>query len=402
MLSVEEALRRVLAQTPVLPPTRLPFRQSLGRVLAEAVVAPFAIPPFHAAAVDGYAVAAAGGTAKRRLVGDQFAGHVTDLKVTLDTAVRVTTGAPVPPGADAVVMVEVAEEHGGQLTIGEPVSPGDGVRPLGTDVQAGQEVLPAGAIVGPAEMGLIASLGMTEVAVYPAARVAVLSTGDEVIEPGRPLAPGQIYDANRFTLIASLREIGAEPLDLGIAGDQQDALEKGVEWALAEADALLVSGAVSMGNLDLLKPLLAARGNLFVGRVKMKPGKPLTFATIRGKPIFALPGNPVSSLMTFELFARPAIMKMQGHRALARPSIGVRLAHSIRHRPDRREFQRAVASWRDGEYWATTTGNQVSSRLLSLVGANVLLELPENREDFAEGERVKALVIGDLEQTWNV
>ncbi|MCC7355845.1 MAG: molybdopterin molybdotransferase MoeA, partial [Anaerolineae bacterium] len=296
----------------------------------------------------------------------------------------------------AVIMVELTEERDGQVTLHSQVTPGRDVRPVGEDIAAGQEVLVAGPVLGPAELGLVATVGATAVSVHPAPRAAVLSTGDELVEPGKPLRPGQIRDSNRFSLMAAVRAAGGEPIDLGIAGDRPGELERKVAEGLEKADVLLTSGAVSMGQLDLLKPLLEAWGTVHVGRIRMKPGKPLTFATVRGKSVFALPGFPVSSLATFELFARPALLKMQGLRHLARPRLRVRLAHPIRHEPDRAEYQRAVVTWRDGELWATTTGSQASSRLLSLVGANAFLILPEGQGNRAAGEEVEAMLVGEI------
>jgi molybdenum cofactor synthesis domain-containing protein len=396
MLSVEEALRIVLEHTPVLAPVRVPLRRALGRVLAEPLQAAEPMPPFPAAGKDGYAVVADDASTVRRVIGEQYAGYLVDLRVTPGTAVRITTGAPLPPGADAVIMVELATEQDGWVTLPGKVAPGRDVRPVGEDIAAGQEVLAAGTALGPAELGLAATVGVTELSVYPAPKVAILSTGDELVEPGAPLRPGQIRDSNRFSLTAAVQAAGGEPLDLGIAGDRPGELERKVADGLAQADVLLTSGAVSMGQLDLLKPLLESWGTVHIGRVRMKPGKPLTFATVRGKPVFALPGFPVSSLATFELFARPALLKMQGHRRLLRPRVQVRLTHVVRHDPERTEYQRAVVVWREGGLWATTTGSQASSRLLSMVGANAFLILPAGEGDRAQGEAVEAMLIGEI------
>lgn len=396
MLSVEEALSVILAHVPVLAPVRVPLRQAQGRVLAEPLRAVEPMPPFPAAAKDGYAVVADDVSTVRRVIGEQYAGYLADLRVTPGTAVRITTGAPLPPGADAVIMVELAEERDGWVSLPGKVAPGRDVRPIGEDIAAGQEVLAAGTALGPAELGLAATVGMVELSVHPAPKVAVLSTGDEVVEPTTSPRPGQIRDSNRFSLMAAVQAVGGEPLDLGIARDQPGELERKVADGLAQADALLTSGAVSMGQLDLLKPLLESWGTVHVGRVRMKPGKPLTFATVRGKPVFALPGFPASSLATFELFVRPALLKMQGHRRLLRPRVHVRLTHAVRHDPERTEYQRAIVVWRDGELWATTTGSQTSSRLLSMVGANAFLILPAGKGDCAQGEQVEAILIGEI------
>ena len=396
MLAVDDALRIVLAHTPVLAPVRIPFVQAQGRVLAEAVYAQDPVPPFAAAGKDGYAVIAADTSKVRRVIGEQYAGYVADFRVTPGTAARVTTGAPMPAGADAVIMIELAEERDGYVTLHGQVAPGRDVRPLGEDLAAGQEVLAAGTLLGPAELGLVATVGATAVSVYPAPRVAILSTGDELVEPGSPLHPGQIHDSNRFSLLAAVQAAGGEPVNLGIARDRPDELARQVAEGLDETDVLLTSGAVSMGQLDLLKPLLEQLGTVHVGRVRLKPGKPLTFATVRGKPVFALPGFPVSSLTTFELFTRPALLKLQGYRHVTRPWVRVRLTHAIRHDPERAEYQRAIVTWREGELQATTTGSQASSRLLSMVGANAFLILPEGQGDCAAGEQVEAMLVGEI------
>ena len=247
--------------------------------------------------------------------------------------------------------------------------------------------------IGPAEVGLLASLGHTAVLAYPAPRVAVLSTGDELREPGESVGPGQIHDSNRFSLMAAVHEAGGEAIDLGVAHDRRGELADKVMAGLQAADALVTSGGVSMGQLDLLKPLLAMQGTVHFGRVNMKPGKPLTFATMVGKPVFALPGFPVSSLVSFELFVRPALRVMQGDAADQRPQVTVHVDHDVHHDPQRWEFVRATVR-RDGEVLrATTTGSQSSGRLLSLVGANALLQLPPGAGTATAGSPVTALLL---------
>ena len=395
MLAVDEALRLVLAHAPRLTPTRLALRALSGRVLAEEIVSTEAIPPFAAAAKDGYAVLAADGPGWRRLAGEQLAGYVSNVQVTPGSVVRITTGSPLPPGADAVVMVEQTQERDGLVEIQTAVSPLADVRPVGMDLGVGQRVLTPGQRLGPAEIGLLASLGYEAALVFPAPRVAVLSTGDELREPGDPLGPGQIRDSNRFSLMAAVQEAGGEPLDLGVARDRPGELEARVREGLQAADTLVTSGGVSMGQLDLLKPLLAMQGVVHFGRVNMKPGKPLTFATLADKPVFALPGFPVSSLVAFELFVRPALLQMQGRADLTRPEVTVRLAHLVHHDPQRWEFVRAVVR-RDGDdLVATTTGSQSSGRLLSMVGANALLRLPPGAGEMPPGAAATALWLGN-------
>lgn len=393
LLSVGDARRVVLDHAPRLAAVQLSLDQLPGRILAEDIVARAAMPPFAAAAKDGYAVVAADGAGWRRLAGEQMAGYVADLRVVPGSVVKITTGAPLPPGADAVVMVEETDERGGMVDIRVAVTAGADVRPVGSDVASGQLALAAGLRIGPAEVGLLASLGYIGALVYPAPRVAVLSTGDELREPGESVGPGQIRDSNRFSLMAAVHEAGGTTIDLGVARDRPGELADKVMTGLQTADALVTSGGVSMGQLDLLKPLLAMQGTVHFGRVNMKPGKPLTFATMAGKPVFALPGFPVSSLVSFELFVRPALRVMQGDAAYRRPQVTVHVDHDVHHDPQRWEFVRATVR-RDGEVLrATTTGSQSSGRLLSLVGANALLQLPPGTGMATAGSPVTALLL---------
>ena len=396
LVSVEDALGIVLAHVHPLPPRRTTLSEAYGLVLAEDAVASDFMPPFPAAGVDGFAIRTEDGAGDRRYLGEQMAGVVTGLAVNAGTAVRITTGAPVPPGADAVVMVEVAEERDGLVHIYQLPQPGDGIRPVGQDIRSGEVVLRHGTQLGAAEIGLLATIGKLSVLTYPRPRVGIFSTGDELVEVDAPLAPGKIRDSNRYALMAAARSAGCDPLSFGVARDIATEVEAHLDQALSQADAVISSGGVSMGKLDLVKPLLDRKGTVHFGRVTMKPGKPLTFATIDTKPVFALPGFPVSSLVSFELFVRPALRRMAGHARIERPRIQVALAHAVQHDAARTEYQRAIAVLRGGKYEATTTGFQGSGRLLSMVGANVLLELPVGRADFHQGEVVDALVLGEI------
>jgi len=399
MLLVEEALALIEREVRPLAPVTISFSEALGLVLAEAVLAAEPMPPFAAASVDGFAVIAADGPGLRRIVGDQMAGYVAGLRVEPGTAARVTTGAPIPPGADTMVMIEQTEEQNGQVNIlTDDLQPGVNIRPIGQDIEIGQVVLPQGTVLGPAELGLLGTVGKTQVTVYPRPKVAVMSTGDEIVEPQQQPELGQIRDANRFTLMSAVRQAGAEPLDLGIVRDKANSLQDAIERGLAEADALLTSGGVSMGQLDLVKPYLASRGTIHFGRVNTKPGKPVTFATVDGKPCFAMPGFPVSALVSFEVFARPALLKMAGHSRIYRPREQAILAHSFSHTAARTEFQRVVLTRRaDGKLVASSTGFQGSGRLLSMVGANGLVILPHGQGDFEPGTVVETLVLGPVE-----
>jgi molybdopterin molybdotransferase len=399
MVPVEEAISTVLSHVHPLEPVRIPFTDALGLILAEDVHAPEPMPPFRASSVDGYAILAGDSTPVRDAIGDQSAGYVEDIRVTPGTAVRVTTGAPVPAGADAVIMVEFTERQGDRVQIKSAIEPGSNIRPIGQDMAEGQLVLAAGVPLGAPEIGLLAMIGYTQVHVYPAPRVSVMSTGDELVDPGDRPGPGQIRDANRFSLMNAVRETGGLAIDLGKVADQAGTLQESIERGLRQGDALLTSGGVSMGQLDLVKPYLAQRGTIHFGRVRAKPGKPVTFATVDGKPVFAMPGFPVSALVSFEIYVRPALLKMAGHSRLFRTRQQVSLSHEIIHATGRTEFQRAIVTQQaDGRYTAATTGFQGSGRLASMHGANALLILPYQYGNFSAGTEVEAMIIGPVQQ----
>ncbi len=399
MIAIESALSLVQQHVQLLPIQTMSFYKALGHVLAEDIFAQEPMPPFAASSVDGYAVVATDGPGMRQVVADQAAGYVLDTRVKAGLAARITTGAPIPPGADAVVMVEQAEASEGQVDILQnDISSGDNIRPVGQDIETGQRVLAQGTLLDAAELGLLGTVGQVEVTVYRKPVVAVMSTGDEIVEPHETPQPGQIRDANRFTLMSAVRQAGAEPLDLGIIKDKEGSLEALIERGLQEADVLLTSGGVSMGQLDLVKPYLASRGTVHFGRVNTKPGKPVTFATVEGKPCFAMPGFPVSALVSFEVFVRPALLKMAGHTHIYRPREKAILAQDFKHAASRTEFQRVVLTRQsDGRLSASTTGFQGSGRLLSMSGANGLVVLPHGQGDYATGAEVDALLLNRVE-----
>jgi len=395
MIAIETALTIIEQTITPLPSVTTPFNQALGLVLATAVQATEAMPPFPCASVDGYAVRAEDGPGWHTIVGDQMAGYIAEVEVTHGTAARVTTGAPIPHGATAMVMIEETEEQDGQVNIKtNPINSGAYIRPVGQDIEAGQHVLAVGTPLGPAELGLLATIGQTEIETYRRPKVAILSTGDELVEPHESLKPGQIRDANRFALMSLVEQAGAEPIDMGIIYDHEGGVATAIETALQEADVLLTSGGVSMGQLDLVKPYLAERGTIHFGRVNTKPGKPVTFATVDDKPCFALPGFPVSAMVSFEIFTRPALRKMMGHTTLYRPRQQAELTHHFHHTANRTEFQRVVLTRRpDGSLSATSTGFQGSGRLLSMRGANGLVILPHGHGDYESGSWVEAILL---------
>lgn len=401
-IDVEEACARVREHVRPLSPQAVHFTEALGLILAEDVVAADDVPPFPASVVDGYALRAVDGRHPRRVVGEQTAGVIGQVKVGAGEAAWVTTGAPLPEGADAVVKVEETVRDGDYIVPQVMPRPGDHVRPVGHDIARGQRVLSRGMRLGAAEIGVLATVNAVAVPVYPRPRVAVMSTGDELTEPGEPLPPGHIRDSNRYTLMAAVRQAGGVPVDLGAVPDEEEALQAALHRGLQEADMVLSTGGVSMGSRDLLKSLLVAMGTVHFGRVRVKPGKPVTFATVEEVPVFALPGNPVSALVCFYLYVEPAIAILQGDVNWHRPRVRVTLAHDIVREPGRVEFQRARVWREENTLYARTTGVQASSRLLSMVEADVLIRLEAEWQHVLAGTEVEALVLHPLPAWWGV
>lgn len=396
MVSPDLALETALRHTPLLGLESVPLAEARGRVLGRDLFASGDMPPFPASAVDGFAVIAGDPSPGRRIVAEVMAGQAHEVVVVPGTAVRTMTGAPVAPGSDAVAMVEFAEEQAGEIRLTRPVRSGENVLPAGQDVKAGQLVLRTGAALGAPEVGLLATLGQRDVAVYRRPRVAVLSTGDELVEPWEDAGPAKIRDSNRYALMVAVEMAGSIPLSLGMVADVRSEQRERIRRGLEMADVLITSGGVSMGVRDLVKGILEEMGRVHFGRVSMKPGKPLTFATVGEKVAFGLPGFPVSSLVTFELFVRPSLLRMQGHSQVARPRVEAILDHDVTPAPDRTEFQRAVVRWEEGALRASTTGLQASGRLLSMVGANALLVFAPAQRRLA-GERVTAILTGPVQ-----
>jgi molybdopterin molybdotransferase len=367
-----------------------------GRVLAADLHAPEPVPDVPKSAMDGYALRAADGRAPRRVIGELTAGNAPGQYLGPGMAARIMTGAPMPAGADTMIPVELTEERDGMLTIQRDLAPGDYVHTVGQDLALGQLVLERGTPLGSAEIGLLATIGMTRVPVFRRPRVAVLATGDEVSEPHATPPPGGVRDSNRYALLAAAREAGCEAFSLGIARDdyatQRDAILRGIDLA----DVVLTSGGVSMGTRDLIKPILAELGTVHFGRVSFKPGKPTTFATIGDKLVFGLPGYPVSSLVSFEVFVRPALRALQGDARPERPRVQVALETPIKPSPDRPEYQRITVRFHDGRLRAASTGAQGSSRLLSLRDANGLLLVPAGTAVYPTGSELEALLIGPV------
>lgn len=425
MISVKEALDIVLREAQPLPlaPTNL-YEVSSGAILAADAVAPDPLPPFPASIMDGYAVISADTIGKAPVVlevlGRVTAGVDADsIELKPGQCTYITTGAKLPRGADAVIKVEdtaaaegdasVVNESETHVTILVEVKVGNSIRPIGYDIKQGEVVLKAGDRITPAEVGLLATCGISSVSLVASPVVGVLSTGDELVEPGEPLSGGLIRDTNRSTLLAYVKTQGATALDLGIARDTDGGLKAALTSALERCDIIVTSGGVSMGEKDLLKPLLESLGTIHFGRMNMKPGKPTTFATVevngRKKLVLGVPGNPVSCLVTSHLLCSPAIKRMRGYSVedSKHCQVEVRLQESLKLDPERPEYHRAMVSWSgsgaDGHLIGTSTGPQASCRLLSCRGANALLCLPTGTGSLPKGTTVAAILIDDLPPT---
>jgi molybdopterin molybdotransferase len=397
MVEVGDALKAILDHATPLGVETVALTEARGRYLAHDVLADANVPALPRSSVDGYAVIASDAATDLRVLGEVTAGRLGQAPVTPGSTMRIMTGGSLPDGTDAVVMFEDVEEVDGLAILQHKPRHGENVHPPGMDLSAGQVVLSKGQRIGPAEIGLLATIGCVTVPVCRAPRVAVLATGDELVEPDQEPPPGAVRDSNRFTLLTAAQEAGGEVVFQAHARDDEATLERSIRAALDVADVLITSGGVSMGTRDLIKPLLDRMATIQFGRVSFKPGKPLTFATTaEGKLCFGLPGFPVSSLITFEVFVRPALLKMSGARDYLRPRVEAALGHDIRPDPVRPEYQRATLRWEDHRFVARTTGLQASSRLMSIVGANALLEIHPSTETLVAGTMVEALLLANL------
>jgi len=392
MISVRDGQQHILAQIAApVPPEVVPVTRALGRVPAADVTAPFDVPPADNSAVDGYAVGSAdipsAGARELTVVGDLAAGAVFERTLIPGQALRIMTGAPMPVGANTVYPQEVVERTGDRVRVG-PIAKGVNVRARGEDVEAGGIVIEAGSVLRPQEIGLITSLGIWQLEVHRRPRVALLSTGDEVAEPGTPRRPGQIYDANRFTLRGSIEQCGGDVLDLGIVPDVREELVRRLREAAAMADVVMTSGGVSVGVYDLVKGVLAELGTVDFWQVAMQPGRPLAFGRLADTTFFGLPGNPVASLLAFMLFVRPALYKLGGRRRLFPATWHARAIERLSKKAGRREFKRGILAYRDDGWEVRTTGPQGSGILSSMVAGNCFIVLDEERGDVAPGELV--------------
>jgi molybdopterin molybdotransferase len=394
-LTAAEARDRMLAEvTPIVGHEFLPLRSALGRILAADIIAPHDVPAHDNSAMDGYAVnfasLAASGQTRLAVVGTAFAGNAFSGLVGKGQAVRIMTGAVLPAGADTVIVQEVTRVEDGVVVVPDGQRLGQNTRRAGEDLARGAVALAAGQRVGPAELGLIASLGIVEVAVKRRLRVAFFSTGDELASLGQPLAPGQIYDSNRYTLHGLLANLGAEVIDMGVVPDRPEALEATLREASAVADAIITTGGVSVGEADFIKEVLARLGEVKFWKLAIKPGRPMAFGKIGDAWLFGLPGNPVAVMVSYTQFALDALLRLAGLDPIPeRPLLSVVAANAIKKQPGRREYLRGSLAVIAGQWQVRTTGNQGSGVLRSMSEANCFVVLPEDCAGVAAGESVQ-------------
>ncbi len=399
MLTYQEAITQILGKVRPLTPVQIRLQDALGLVLAEDIVAPVSVPPFANSAMDGYAVRAADiETATQThpvllpVAGEIAAGMGATPALLNHTALKIMTGAVLPDGADCVVPVEDTSAHGQNVRIHDAVRAGRFVRQIGEDFTEGTTLLTADTPLRPAEIGLCATAGRRNVLAVPRPRVAIISTGDELVEPGVSLQPGQIYNSNAYALAAQAADAGGIVVQRLLARDTPQSLRDAFE-ACRGADVILSSGGVSVGGYDYVKSVFAEYGTIDFWRVAVRPGKPLAFGTWGDAVFFGLPGNPVSSLVTFELFVRPALRRMRGLSDVMRPTVQARLLEDVTHEPGRQSYQRASVSREGDAYIARPMSAQGSHQLLGMVQANALLILPEHLSGIAAGEYVTVILL---------
>ncbi len=419
MLSVEQALEKIFGYVDVLDAEQSPILDCLGQVLAEDVSSSINVPPLDNSAMDGYAVRArdthsASPQSPRflQVIDTVTAGSISKYVVKPGTAIRIMTGAPIPKGADSVIRLEDTDEAQRKGTLAEigvlhEVKPGLDIRRAGEDITRGSLVLPKGIVIKPSQVGVLASLGRSTVTVIRRPVVAILATGNELTDIGQPLPGGKIYNSNSYSVAALVLRYGGIPKTLGIALDSKSSLVVGLRQGL-DADMLITTGGVSVGAYDIVRDVLAKQGEIAFWRVRMKPGKPIAFGTVKGLgktgaarniPHLGLPGNPVSAMVTFELFARPAILKMLGREKLAKPVIEAVITEPIVNSDGRRIFARAIVDKRGEQYFARLTGPQGSGILTSMSLANGLVIVPEDKPRVEAGDTVQVMML-DWNEEW--
>jgi molybdopterin molybdotransferase len=401
VLTVEQAREGIMSRITALSVERVDVMSALGRVLAEPIVSRATIPPWPNSSMDGYALRAQdtnGEPVELAVVGTISAGSVPPRALRAGESMRIFTGAPLPDGADAVVPQEDVATDGRRVTVRGRIAPGAYVRPAGEDVRVGDVVVQPGGTIGPAEVGLLATLGYSQVRVYRRPRVAILSTGNEIADLGTQPGPAQIPNTNTYSLMAQVIDAGGEPVNLGVARDQLEAINERVRWGLTSADVLVTSAGVSVGELDLVRESLQRSGaELHLWQVSMRPGKPITFGTTpSGRPVFGLPGNPVSAMVTFELFVRPALRRMAGATSIDRPRLRARALEPIANPGSRRGYLRVTLTPDAQGCGARLTGDQGSAILRSMVLADGLAVVAPDTT-VAAGEAVDVIVLRALE-----
>lgn len=401
-LSAQDARRAILDRlSPVAGWERVSVRSALGRILAEDVIAPCNVPAHDNSAMDGYAVRfndlATQGETTLTVVGTAFAGKAFSGIVGSGQAVRIMTGAPIPQGADTIVVQEVAHSDGAKVSIPAGQHMNQNLRRAGEDLALGGVAIAAGKRCGPAELGLIASLGIAEVTVRRRLRVAFFSTGDELASIGKPLAPGEVYDSNRYTLFGALSRLGCEILDMGVIRDEPAELERAFHDAAEGADVILTSGGVSVGEADFIRELVNRMGEVAFWKIDIKPGRPMAFGQVGNAWLFGLPGNPVAVMVTFYQFVQDALLALSGLTPLPEPILfDVTCTSTIRKQPGRREFLRGQLNTANGRLEVKLTGAQGSGILSSMSEANCFIVLPEDQGDVATGDTVQVQLFDGL------
>jgi molybdopterin molybdotransferase len=397
MLSIEQAQEVILSYVHPLETESMPILGALGRTVAEDIYADYDIPPLSNSAMDGYAIRAADVTkvpATLRIIHDLAAGYTTDKLVEPGTAIRIMTGAPVPAGADTVIPFEETERQDEWVKVLRAIGVDQNIRHAGEDVRTGQRVLEQGSEIRAQEVGMLAALGLPEVLTHRPPRVGILATGDEVVEIDAPLTPGKIRNTNSYSNAAQVLRYGGVPVLLGIGRDDVDEITSRIRSGLEQGiDLLLTSGGISVGDFDMVKEVLSTEGEMSFWRVGMRPGKPFAFGQIQGVPLLGLPGNPVSAMVSFEMFARPAILKMLGHKNLAKTTVPAILLDDAKGRKGFRYLLRASLEQQDGQTYARLTGEQGSGILLSMVKAQGLVIVPEDRDGLEAGETAQVMLL---------
>lgn len=401
ILTVDQAQARILeAIQPIIHTETIPLKQGLGRVLAAAIVAPFNVPPHRNSAMDGYALnsqALSTGLQQFRVIGRSLAGHPFQGTVQAGECVRIMTGAVVPQGADTVLMQEEVQRSADHITYQGEIKANKNIRHPGEDLAQGAEVLSQGRVLNAADLGLIASLGIAQLTVWRRPKVAIISTGDELVPVGQPLGEGQIHDSNRYTLLGLLQRLAVEVIDLGIVPDDPLQLEQAFQRATEQADVLITTGGVSVGDADYVTQLLERLGQVNFWKIAMKPGKPLTFGQLGQCAFFGLPGNPVSTMVTFLIFVRPALMRLAHYPDAMPITYKAKTLTTLKKAPGRQDYQRGICHQDEhGQWWVKSTGFQDSHVLRSMSVANCFMVLAREWGDIEQGTEIPIMPFASL------